>query len=676
MPGLNRAYSLLTVKEIDDDQRIIEGIATTPAPDRMGDIVEPDGAEYKLPIPLLWQHDAGQPIGHVISAKVGKAGITIKAKFAKIDEPGALKDRLDEAWQSVKAGLVRGLSIGFKPIESSRLDDNWSYRYIKWLWLELSAVTIPANGDCSITAVKSADHALLAASGKLQRTGVVHVKAAPPSPGASGTPKPTIPKGTNMTLAEMIAALEQKRAAHVTRMEALMTLSATEGRTLTPEELEEYGNLEADVKAIDEDLPRRRKHLETMARAAPVVPGSGAAPEASAAASRAAAAASAAGSIVAVASNLPKGVPFARLAMGLIRAKGRNGHAVEAVRADPYWMKTTPYLADVMSALVSKTAVNAGDTTTSGWASELVYAQNLASEFIEYLRPQTILGKFGQGGVTDLRHVPFNIRVGGQSAGATGYWVGQGAAIPLSRQTTTSVSLAIAKACGMVVIDEELARLSTPSAEMMVRDDLTNTLVQFLDDAFINPNNGGQTNISPASITYGVTPVTPTGTDYAALRTDIQTLMETPLDANLNPAQAVWIMSASCALKLSMMVTTLDQRVFPEMSLTGGRLFGLPVIVSQVAQIAGSPQFNDIIVLVHPQQILLADEGQIELDVSTQASIQMDDAPTNKSTATATGTSVVSMFQTNSMAIRAVRFMNWTKKRSTACQFIQAAAYK
>jgi len=59
---LNRAYSLLTIKSVDDEQRVITGMATTPATDRSGDIVEPGGAEFKLPIPLLWQHNSREPI--------------------------------------------------------------------------------------------------------------------------------------------------------------------------------------------------------------------------------------------------------------------------------------------------------------------------------------------------------------------------------------------------------------------------------------------------------------------------------------------------------------------------------------------------------------------------------------------------------------------------------------
>ncbi len=186
---MDRAYSILTVKSVDEEKRELVGIATTPTADRVGDIVEPKGAEFKLPIPLLWQHDSSQPIGHVTAAKVTNGGIEVRATLVKIDEPGTLKDRLDEAWQSIKSGLVRGFSIGFKPTESARIGDTYSYRYLKWLWLELSAVTIPANGDCSITSIKSIDKQALAASGT-KRKGVVRLD--PPAsgnsaPGVSGT---------------------------------------------------------------------------------------------------------------------------------------------------------------------------------------------------------------------------------------------------------------------------------------------------------------------------------------------------------------------------------------------------------------------------------------------------------------------------------------------------------
>ena len=72
---INRAYSLLDIKSLDEDERILTGIASTAEPDRMGDIVEPAGAEFKLPIPFLWQHNSREPIGEVFAAKVTKLSL-------------------------------------------------------------------------------------------------------------------------------------------------------------------------------------------------------------------------------------------------------------------------------------------------------------------------------------------------------------------------------------------------------------------------------------------------------------------------------------------------------------------------------------------------------------------------------------------------------------------------
>lgn len=185
---MDRAYSFLEIKAVNDGERVIEGIASTPTPDRMGDIVEPMGAKFALPMPLLWQHDATQPIGQVEFAKPTKAGIPFKARLAQTDEPGTLKDRLDEAWQSIKLGLVRAVSIGFRALEYSRMDDG-GLRFLSWEWLELSAVTIPANGDATINTIKSIDREALAAAGREiapEERRETETSAEPEEPAATG----------------------------------------------------------------------------------------------------------------------------------------------------------------------------------------------------------------------------------------------------------------------------------------------------------------------------------------------------------------------------------------------------------------------------------------------------------------------------------------------------------
>jgi len=152
---MKKAYSLLQVKSFDAEQRIIKGIASTPSPDRADDIVDPQGAKFALPIPFLRQHMHSQPIGEVTEAVVTDKGIEVTVQIAKIEEEGKLKDRIDEAWQSIKSGLVKGLSIGFRGLTVEDIPRSWGLHFKEWEWFELSAVTIPANAEASITEVKS-----------------------------------------------------------------------------------------------------------------------------------------------------------------------------------------------------------------------------------------------------------------------------------------------------------------------------------------------------------------------------------------------------------------------------------------------------------------------------------------------------------------------------------------
>jgi HK97 family phage prohead protease len=147
-----KSWSTLEIKSIDDSQRIIKGVASTPSTDRAGDQVVPSGARFTLPIPLLSQHDHSSPIGMVKSARVTDAGIEIEAEIAK----NSGLDYVERAWRQMKSGLVRGLSIGFRAIKAEPIKGG-GYRYTQWNWIELSTVTIACNAEASITSIKNFD---------------------------------------------------------------------------------------------------------------------------------------------------------------------------------------------------------------------------------------------------------------------------------------------------------------------------------------------------------------------------------------------------------------------------------------------------------------------------------------------------------------------------------------
>ncbi len=218
---------------------------------------------------------------------------------------------------------------------------------------------------------------------------------------------------------------------------------------------------------------------------------------------------------------------------------------------------------------------------------------------------------------------------------------------------------------------------SNPSAEILVRNDLAKTIGQFLDTQFIAPDYAAVANVSPASITNGVVPTAASGTTSATLRTDAQTLFNTFDVNNLEGGGFFWVTTPKIARAMSLMLNSLGNLVFPTVTPEGGTFMGYPLIVSGSAKQVGSPVSGEgnLLVLAHAPSIAMADEGGLTIDASEEAAIQMLDNPTNTSTGGTTATSMVSMFQTNSVALRATRFINWSKRRSFACTYIKDAAY-
>lgn len=654
MTLINKAYSVLEVKEVntDGDERIIRGIATTPTPDRVGDIVEPLGVKFQNPLPLLWQHEADKPVGLVTFDKPTKKGITFEARLPKITEEGKLKDRIDEAWQSVKAGLVRAVSIGFRGLEYSFMD-NGGIKFAETEVMELSLVTIPANAQANISTIKRFD-----LNPYEPTKDELKVDTTTSDPGVSGKPNNKnlinkahsavkLEKNNMKTFAEQITAFEDTRKVKSARMAELLNASAEAGETLDAEQEEEYDTLVGEVKKIEAHINRLKAAQGTDV--------STATPIANIDTQKAASAARAGVEVKRAPEKLDKGIEFARFALAVTRAKGNGAVAYEIAK--------NKLGEDNAVSRVLKAAVGAGSTTDPDFAGPLVEEYNrFAGDFVEFLRPQTIIGKFGANGVPSLRRVPFNISIPTQTTGGEGYWVGEGQAKPLTGFGFDRINLGWAKVANIAVITEELARWSSPSAEALVRDQLAAALIQRLDIDFLDPGKAAVAGVSPASLTNGVTPITSSGTDIDAVRADIKGLMATYLAANVTPSSGVWIMPAMTALSLSLMTNALGQYEFSTVNMAGGTLFGMPIIVSDYVP-AGT------VILVNASDVLLADDGQVAVDSSREVSLQMDSAPGHNST-TPTSAQLVSMWQTNSIAIRAERYINWAKRRPNAVAVI------
>ncbi|MBN8999592.1 MAG: HK97 family phage prohead protease [Rhizobiales bacterium] len=139
-----------------DDAGAIRGIAWKfGAPDRIGDVIEPGAFKGAvLPLPMLFGHDMGDPVGSWEAATEKADGLHVEGKLLVNDVA-----RAREVFALVKAGAVKGLSIGFITKKAAALPGGG--RSIKALELfEVSLVTVPMHPGARVTSAKSAVDAL------------------------------------------------------------------------------------------------------------------------------------------------------------------------------------------------------------------------------------------------------------------------------------------------------------------------------------------------------------------------------------------------------------------------------------------------------------------------------------------------------------------------------------
>lgn len=103
-------------------------------------------------IKMLWQHDPGQPIGVWTDMKEDGQGLKVSGKLLLSIQ------KAKEAYEMMKAGIVDGLSIGFRTMKESYDTEKGGRGYRKIekadLW-EISLVTFPMNPKATVMAVKT-----------------------------------------------------------------------------------------------------------------------------------------------------------------------------------------------------------------------------------------------------------------------------------------------------------------------------------------------------------------------------------------------------------------------------------------------------------------------------------------------------------------------------------------
>lgn len=368
-----------------------------------------------------------------------------------------------------------------------------------------------------------------------------------------------------------------------------------------------------------------------------------------------------------VAPKLDKGIAFAQLIK--VRAVAmKENRDIEKVAVRMYGENS------IIAGVIKAGEQVPGSTISGTWGVDLISSEGAAAaDFAEYLRPATILGKFGQNGIPALRRVPFRRPLILQTGGAVGNWVGEAKPKPVDQLDFDRSVLGPLKCATIVVLSEENIRDSSPSSDMIVRDDLRNALAQLEDEAFIDPTNAGAANVKPAGILYTA------GGDHAIAAEsysdetdvilDIRSLMQRYIDANNPAGQAVLIMEEGTAMAAGLILNALGQRAFPGLGMKGGELQGIPVITSENTP-AG------IVAVVNASDVLLADDGEVSVDMSREASLEMKDSGNiTQDGAAGTGASLVSLWQNNLVGIRAEHTINWKRRRPVVGAYLTGVAW-
>jgi HK97 family phage major capsid protein len=232
------------------------------------------------------------------------------------------------------------------------------------------------------------------------------------------------------------------------------------------------------------------------------------------------------------------------------------------------------------------------------------------------------------GRIAGLHRIPFETPIPMEDTSASYSWPAQNAPKPISKLAfSNTIKLGPTKAAGIVGVSAELIKLSVAGMEGALRDTLVGGLTAFTDRAFLDPASAAIADTKPASVTNGTTPIASTGN----LATDVATLLAALFSARPNADGAVLIPAAGKAAALR--------------GMNPG--FGLPILVSEAA-------LGNVIAL-DPAGVFVADAG-VAIDVSREASIQMNDAPDNPATAATVPTS---LWQMNLAGFKVERFVNW-----------------
>jgi hypothetical protein len=246
---------------------------------------------------------------------------------------------------------------------------------------------------------------------------------------------------------------------------------------------------------------------------------------------------------------------------------------------------------------------------------------------------------------------PLNTNIAVSTLNATATLVAGGVATPVSTLSVANKAILRIKIVALLVMTQELLRFEGAGAESLVNAEVRKGVGIVLDKEVLSRLVDGST---PIVISSGVDPLK-----------DLRALLHNIIGATggVNP---YYVMDVLTAIDLSLYVESTGALLFPNMTPRGGTIAGVPTLVSSA--------ISDRRIYALDSSSIAVNVTDIALDTSTQAAIEMSDSPTTNSIQPVQSTAV-SLFQTNSSAIRCVMTLGVERLRNAAVAVVENAEY-
>jgi HK97 family phage prohead protease len=638
-------------------------------PDRYGDVIVVDGwqlGNFKKNPVALFSHDPKFIVGRWKNLRVESNGLRGDLELAR----EGTSDRIDEIRRLVEAGILKAVSVGFKPLEHEPIDkeDPWGgVRYTKSELVETSLVAVPANPNALAVAKSfgvSPDtlRLVFAKHGTEDETTRRRDLRA-----KHGESQHRNDRRGAMTLAQRIQNIEASIVAKRDALDAL--LAKMDDTDVKDAELTEMNDLNADLARLERahaGLIESEKRLakgtdgggngDNRSRELTVVhdqrrPTNGNGQERR--------------EEIRTPAVHSRGKPkdftlvdlLARAGVVTIRAKEWN-IPMEAARARIYGDDLeTREVCDI----VCRSAVAPAMTTVTGWAAELVQPRYEA--MLPLLMPRALLTRLAPRGLSlDFGTAGKIVIPGRQRTPAlAGSFVGEGMPIPVRQGAFTSIQFTRKKVGVISVWTKEMEDASTPAIEGVIREAIQDDTSVVVDSILIDAN--AATVIRPAGLLNGVAALTATtGGGLNALVGDILQLVGAITTASYgNIRNLVWLVNPAQVLSASL-TGAAATGVYPfKEEISRGTLANIPFIDSATVP-------AKTMILVDAADFVSIGGGAPRFDISDSATIHMEDTSPAELVGTGSPGTVASpqrsLFQTDSLALRMVMPLNWAMRRT------------